>query len=364
MPAFDPSVIDVEDFLEALEIRNARQATAEEIRFSCPFPNHSNGDENASAYMNIETTNWYCHGCHEKGNAVSFAADYLGISPIEATRMLREVYQPGFINPEARNTSDEVRRIFDKNREEHDEPEQPQLDESVLERFGTDWFAVEKAVNNGDETYGLDYMLGRGFGPEVLTDWEIGYDESSRRITIPVRDLEGTLIGFKARAIDDRHPKYLVLGDRPGKRERYGWPCYHTSRVVFGLDRAVRMEDEPRHLVVCEGELNAIALQVAGFPGVAINGSQFSLTQANLLRQEADAVTIFFDYFKRNDEGELVPDVAGRDGAVAVMDALKPFMVVRVVHGHEGDPASMSVAEIRETVEKAEGATRFAIMHG
>lgn len=356
MPAFDPSVIPVEDFLDVLEIRNATQATADEIRFSCPFPNHSNGDENASAYMNVETTNWYCHGCHEKGNAVSFAADYLGISPIEATRMLREVYQPGYVNPEARNTVEEVRRIL-QGKARHERPAQPQLDESALERFDTDWFAVERAMNNGDETYGIDYMLRRGFSPETLTSWNFGYDWISGRITIPVRDINCTLIGFKARATDNRHPKYLVLGDRPGRVERYGFPCYHTSRVVFGLHRAIKMEDpdsegENRHFVVCEGELNAIALQVAGFPGVAINGSQFSEDQANLLRQEADAITIFFD----NDQ-------AGRDGTKAVLNALKPFMTIRVVHGHEGDPASMTVAEIREVIERAEGATRFLMLH-
>jgi len=90
MPAFDPSNIDVEDFLDCLDIRNVSRATAAEFRFSCPFPGHDNGDENASSYMNEETTAFFCHGCKASGNAVHFTQRVLGISPLEAIRMLKE----------------------------------------------------------------------------------------------------------------------------------------------------------------------------------------------------------------------------------------------------------------------------------
>jgi hypothetical protein len=67
--SFDPSCIDVDDFLDCLDIENVTQATTTELRFSCPFPAHALGDETPSAYMNVETTAFFCHACHAKGNS-------------------------------------------------------------------------------------------------------------------------------------------------------------------------------------------------------------------------------------------------------------------------------------------------------
>jgi len=62
--------------------------------------------------MNAQTTAWFCHGCHKKGNAVTFVSSLLEISPIKATMMLKERYQPGFINPEAVDIVEELQKIL------------------------------------------------------------------------------------------------------------------------------------------------------------------------------------------------------------------------------------------------------------
>ena len=56
MAPFDPSRIDVEDFLDCLEVRNLSKATEQEWRFSCPLPSHEGTDESPSCYMNAKTT--------------------------------------------------------------------------------------------------------------------------------------------------------------------------------------------------------------------------------------------------------------------------------------------------------------------
>lgn len=330
---FDPSCIDVDDFMECLDVQNVQQATMDEIRFSCPFPAHAMGDETPSAYMNVETTAFFCHACHEKGNAIHFTCKLLGISPIEAIRLLKGRYSPQGIDPDSRNMREEVRKILDK--KEDEVPRLTKLDESVLGRFLVNWDKVADSYGTKECPPEFAYMLDRGFDSDTLLEWQFGYDDLSNRIVLPVRDEDGDLVGFKARAWDDRKPKYLNLGG-----DRYGFAPFLKNSVVFGLDRAKHFG---KHLIVVEGELNVIAMCDKGYPNtVAINGSYFGPRQIHLLRRYAESVTLFFD-----------SDPAGYDATKAVKESLKDFMSVYIAPDHDGDPADMDHEEIRACVEQA-----------
>lgn len=339
---FDPACIDVDDFMECLDVQNVQQATTEEIRFSCPFPAHAMGDETPSAYMNVETTAFFCHACHAKGNAIHFTCKLLGISPIEAIRLLKARYSPHGIDPDARNMREEVLKILDKTEEEV--PKLTKLDEGFLQPFLVNWAAVEQAYLANQCPPEFCYMLERGFSIDTLNSWQFGYDERSDRILLPVRDEDGDLVGFKARAWDDRKPKYLNLGG-----DRYGFKPFLKNSVVFGLDRAKHFG---KHLIVVEGELNVVAMCEKGYPNtVALNGSYFSERQMQLLRRYAESVTLFFD-----------SDPAGYDATEAVKESLKNFMSVYIVPDHDGDPADMDHEEIRACVEQSISHIRLQLL--
>jgi DNA primase len=354
MAALELENIDVLHMLESLDIENVTEATMEEVRFSCPFPDdHTNADEKPSCYMNVDTTAFYCHGCHARGNAVHFVERCLGITPLEATRLLKEKYQPGAINPDSRDTVREVKKIIESPTEE--KIKQPIIPENATSLFEVDWFAAYEAFKKGEGHPGTDYILKRGFTPETLTEWEFGWDQITRRVSFAVRDEKNNLVGFKGRSPwPDVDAKYLVLGDRPGKPKKYGWDCYHTGQVVFGLPKALELadpnrQDMSRHIVVCEGELNAVALWQMGIPAVAINGSNLTHHQSLILRQEADIITCFFD-----------SDRAGFDAEEAVMESLTPFIPVKLVPEHEGDPAEMKPEKVTELLDDALGTTYLA----
>ena len=346
MPAFDPANIEVGDYLECLEIRNISKATDLEYRFSCPFPGHENGDENASAYMNAETTTFFCHGCKMRGNAIHFAAQLLDISPLEAIRLLKERYQPGYLNPDAVSMVEEVRKLREARGVRP--PSQPILPEETLYRFGVEWERAKAAHRRQEGFAPCDYMFERGFAWQALAFWGLGYDEISGRITIPVRDEAGNLIGFKGRAWwDSAPPKYLILGDKPNRPARYGWPCYFPSRVVFGAHR-IRPDSD---LVVCEGELNVIAMwQKTTRFAVAINGSHFTEHHARIIRRVARSVTLFLD-----------SDEAGTEATANMTRLLDPFMPVKIVPPHEGDPADMTSDQIELLLGEARSALALAL---
>lgn len=351
MPRFDPSCVDVLHFLESLEIRNVRIGPIE-ATYSCPFPNHANGDDTPSAQMHLESTQFRCYGCKERGNAISFATGVLGISPLVAIRMLRAAYDPNALDPDSFSTIAAVERAL--YRQETPEPPQPQLDEALLDRFAVDWYAVEQALARGEQVSPvLSYMLGRGFGPEALEDWEFGYDQISGRITFAVRDEHGTLVGFKARSVFDSKTKYLVLGDKRDRNPRYGFPLYFPSRICFGAHR-VRPGGT---VVVCEGELNAIAIASrTGKNSVAINGSFFSAQHARIIRNYADRVILFLDH-----------DKAGKNATwgwtdqkgifhPGIVQQLRDHLPVLLTPPSDRDAADLCGTEIEKLLSRAESA--------
>jgi len=362
MSVFDPGCIDVEDFLDVVEARNIEKATDEEFKFSCPLPSHVGTDESPSCYMNSRTTAFFCHGCHAKGNAIHFTQQLYEVSYLEAVRMLKERYSPAGLNPDARGMVAEVKKILDP--KEETITQNVALPEDVLEEFAVDWEAAYEAYEMGCGHPACDYMFERGFGWMTLHEMGYGYDEKSGRVVFPVRDSYGNLVGFKGRAIDNRRPKYLILGDQPGRPARYGFPCYQKSRIVYGLhDYIGYVEsldyDASAEMIVVEGEFNRDMLWQYGYRNsVAINGSYVSDYQLREIIRWCDKAILFFDSLKRNDEGELVPDEAGQDATATVSELLSPHIKVLSVPDHEGDPASMSPSEVDAMIN---GATGFLI---
>lgn len=363
MRRFDPSTIDVMDLLEILEVRNLTLPSEEQANFSCPYPSHSRGDEKPSCYMNTgvripeKTGLWMCQGCHESGGAFKLVAYMMNVSPIKAIGWLRAAYDPMSLDPDEINMAQIIRdRIARRDKPKSEVVENPLLDISLIARYQLDWRKARKAYEAGDGFDACDYMFGRGFSVDTLEAWQFGYDEITDRLVFPVRDELGRLVGFKGRATDeDRRPKYMVMGDKPQKKARHGYPIHEKSLVVFGLDRALNYMDvsNNRTLIVCEGELNAIALHQMGYSNaVAVNGSYLSRVQELLLRQYADRIVCFFDsdmsgqrgiFGWVSDSGEYKPGLGAK---------LEPFVDISVVPDHEHDPAKMLELGLEDEVSE------------
>lgn len=302
--------VDVHDFLARLKIRNIQDATETEIRFSCPFPGHLSGDENPSAYMNANSTAWYCHGCKRKGNAITFLSDLFNLSTYESIRSLKEYYGGAFRNPE-HSLEDEINRHYAEYGKPDAEPINYVLQKAVLSDF---------CVNESS----CDYLQERGFTQEIIDRFQLGYDELSKRITIPIFDEVGRLVGFKGRSIDpEDKPKYKVLGG-----SKYGFPRYHVGLVVFAIDK---VPPEARQAIVCEGELNAIAMHQIGYRNaIAAGGSTFTGTHAKKIIDRFESVILYFD-----------SDKAGYEATKTAADLLMPHMPVYVVPEHDWDAAEV-----------------------
>lgn len=352
--------VDVQDFLERLDVERVRQSERDEWNFSCPFSGHSHSDENPSAYMNTgefeqdKATRWHCHGCKRSGNAISFLSEHAGISRQQARENLKEIYAPGFRAPEGGKISVEFERRLDRRAQTQSERQEGVSQSKVItwqqytHQFGLDWSRVGRLGRDELPAFAT-YILDRGFTPPMLDEWSVGYDDRSNRVTIPVSDASGSIVGVKARYVGDKRrdargkriAKYLVLGDRPDRPARYGFARYEKSRYIFGLD-SVRKN----WAVLVEGELNVIALRRAGYPSVGTGSAALSATQAKLLRDHFEALILWFDsdtagrntvWGYANDNGEWHP---------GIVEKLEPFMSLKIVGFCLSDPAKL-VAEGR-----------------
>lgn len=351
--------VDAEDLLDLLGADNVHDVGADEVGFSCFYlAGHSNGDSNPSAHVNRDTLLWRCKGCGRAGSLVELVRLALphGTTFPEAMAWLREHFGEVVRRPRGGSLGADLAR-----RLQRPEPRAPRLptEGDTIGRegiFHMDWRSDHDAAV---------YMRGRGFSPDVLEDWSLGYDHWTQRVAIPVRDADGVLVGFKGRAIGPATVKYLLLGDTEGRAPRYGvgygFDMHDHSTVVFGLDRA----RGSRRVALLEGELNVVACHAAGVSAVAPGTTSITAEQLWLLRAHFDELVNFYD---SDDAGENAVwghfDHDARRWRPGLVEKISPYFRLYVVDDHEGDPASMSADEVRSLYAGARHWTRYAIPSG
>ena len=131
---------------------------------------------------------------------------------------------------------------------------------------------------------------------ETQAFFQVGYDPASNRITIPIRNYNGDLIGVKGRWFGDIPDgsdiqKYIYI-------ER----C-NKSQVLFGLDKSYNKIEESRFAFVGESEKFVMQLWTYGDQCcVATGGKTISNQQIDLLSRLCDKVVLCFDKDVQEDE--------------------------------------------------------------
>ena len=198
---------------------------------------------------------YVCFSCHAKGRL-----DDLGVLPQQTTAGLRE-------------------RLA---RMAQPKPEQVYYPDGWLKQFDT------------PTTYWTD---DRGLPAATVKQFGLGYDPFSSRVTLPLRDVRGRVLGVTYRRLDDGRPKYLHPKGFPIGRHLYGaWLLTDQQQVA-----------------VVEGQVDAIRCWSERVPAVSLMGSRITKDQIKVL-QRADINTVVL---------MLDNDSAGMHGTLAIHEALK-----------------------------------------
>jgi len=126
-----------------------------------------------------------------------------------------------------------------------------------------------------------DELIDKGFNEKLLRELDIGYDKKLSRITFPIRNIDGTLVGIMGRlkqVIHGKYKAYLHYDFRKMVPKTYtfkkGDHLWNANNVDVNID-------EP--LVLVEGFKAAVWVMQAGFEAVAMMGSKLTEEQAKHL---------------------------------------------------------------------------------
>lgn len=323
----------------------------------CPF----HEEKTPSFNVNRERQIYHCFGCGEGGNAFGFLMKREGLTFVEAARQLAQEH--GIEIPdddrEARDASralfeanDVAQRLYRRTLLSADGAAarlylaKRGLDAGATERFGIGfapdrWDAVARAL--GDAR--LEGDAGERAGLLAPRDSGGFYDRLRARVTFPIHDVRGRVIGFGGRATKpDQEPKYLNTPETAIFRKR---------ESLYGLHEALEAARRRDRLVVVEGYFDRVALARAGVAeSVATCGTALSRDHAKQLRRRARETVLLFD-----------GDAAGQRAIVAALQELLPegLRVLAAVLPEGDDPDTFLEREGQQALVSLVDAARPAL---
>jgi len=298
-------------------LHKVRHAGPDNLVAVCPF----HDDTSPSFAIDVNTGLWLCYACGEKGNFRGFLSK-MGMSKQDIQ------FHYGI-------TLDELK----KNAPPPPDPTKPGVVMETNRRVPEELLGIFHKCPRS--------LLADGFSQEILRDFGVGVDAVHRRITYPLRDLAGNLVGISGRAISEN-----VVGSRYKiyKEEYKAWdlPAYDTekSHLLWNAHRVyaeVQMLIDPV-IVIVEGFKACMWLTQAGIPNVvALMTKTMSWEQKWMLEKMGDSYILMLD----NDD-------AGVDGFIKVSKELAIHSAhVRIVEYDYPQPTDVPLEDIPSLIANA-----------
>lgn len=245
-----------------------------EFNLRCPF--HKEGQEmHPSFYWNTSTGLFFCHACKISGGLSQFLK-LIGMQREDIADLVKQTRT----DPTDRRQTAFTR----KKRGENILRESTIIPESLLGLFDV----TPKA------------LLDAGFSEELLAHYDIGYDIARKRITFPLRDVYGNLIGISGRA-DKKYmiPRYKVYTDE--LEELVPGYTINKRSLIWNIHplwaEANSSCDPPQKvMILVEGFKAALYLIQLGYTRTAaLLGSTMSDVQRFILSVIGGDVLLFLD---------------------------------------------------------------------
>ncbi|MEM7410131.1 MAG: DNA primase [Myxococcota bacterium] len=266
----------------------------------CPFHH----EKTPSFHVNPDRGSYYCFGCQEGGDAFAFLMKTEGLQFHEAVRSLAkdcniEVPETGRRDGGQSEAifaaNDLAQATYRKALASEDNPVPAYLTKRGLSEedatrfevgFAPDrWDTVAQALRQGKVAADIGEKAGL-LAPRQRGDGF--YDRLRGRLTFPIRDARGRVIGFGGRALGEgQEPKYLNTPESPVFRKRESF---------YGLPEALAPIRQNDRAVVVEGYFDRIALARAGVEeSLATCGTALSEGHARHLRRRTRNVVLLYD---------------------------------------------------------------------
>jgi DNA primase len=325
-PAFVQDLLSRVDIVEVVGRQVQLKKAGVNHKGLCPF----HGERTPSFTVSPTRQTYHCFGCGAHGNAIGFLIEHAGMGFVDAVRELAQ--QVGMTVPEDDATPEERARAA-----------------QMKERRGSLGETLAKAAAHYRKQLkasprAIDYLKRRGLTGEIAAHFGLGYapegwrslasafaryddplleesglviasgedeadarryDRFRDRVMFPIRSVQGEVIGFGGRVIDQGDPKYLNSPETP---------LFSKGRELYGLFEARQALRQRGFVLVVEGYMDVVALAQLGFANaVATLGTACTAEHVQKLFRFTDAVVFSFD-----------GDAAGRRAASRALEAALP----------------------------------------
>ena len=263
----------------------------------CPF----HDEKSPSFHVTPSKGFFHCFGCQTSGDVISFVMKMDHLSFTETIERLADRigyqlrYEEGNFTPApAGNRS----RLIAANALAA-KFYQDQLNTSPTAAHARELMTKRGFDKSACETFGVGYapdewdgltkfLRAEGFTIDELDTAGLSkmgqrgpIDKFRNRLTWPIRDISGDVVGFGARKLasdeEDQGPKYLNTSETP---------IYKKSQVLYGLDMAKKEIAKKRQVVIVEGYTDVMAAQLAGITtAVATCGTAFGADHIRIIRR-------------------------------------------------------------------------------
>lgn len=271
--------------------------------------------------INVDKGLFFCHGCGAKGTLTSLAkamkVTYAGSS--ETSDGLAMLYRKLDQLTHGRRTS----------------PVQKLLPETFLDRY----------------KFPTAYWSDRGLTTDTILAFDLGFDMMADAATIPVRNLDGQLIGITRRFLS------------PGEDEpKYKDPKGFVKAENLFASWLAALDNSPTVTLV-EGPFDCMKVWQAGHTSMAQYGSHCTPHQVRLMRQ-LGIVTVVLFYDNDNAGRKALKEALGwttelhQGNSVQVYDPehdLSRFFIVKAVSytSKAKDPGELSDRDIDHMIRSA-----------
>lgn len=304
----------------------------------CPFHN----EKTPSFFISQSRQNFYCFGCHEKGDIISFVEKIEGLDFKEAVKNLAdkagiELKKEAWLKPtENKDRLYEILEratiIFEENIKKREDVK------SYLKKRGLNQKTISKwriGVAKDEWRSLLEELQKNSFSKEDLlriglikkvVGEEKYYDTFRDRIIFPIFDNSNRVIAFSGRTLkkDDKTPKYLNSPESE---------LFYKSDVLYGLNFARDFIRKLNYTILVEGQMDLILSHETGTKNtVATSGTAITLMHLKKIQRLSNRLVVAYD-------GDSPGKKAGKQ---ACLTALSLGMAVKIVNLEENeDPASI-----------------------
>jgi DNA primase len=287
--------LDIVDAIsEYVEIKRAGQ----NYKGLCPF--HS--EKTPSFMVSPDKQIFHCFGCGAGGDIIHFVMKYENLSFHESLKLLAKKAGLSLKEYKAGNAGDGLReklveihkassQLFAENLKRS-----KNAGEYLMERGLSDEtiraFSLGYAIR---DWHNLSYHLkAKGFPTSlvvqsgVVSSGDKGiYDTFRDRIMFPISDIQGDVIAFGGRVMDDAQPKYLNSPDSP---------IFKKGETLYGLNYAKEGIRKNGYAIIAEGYFDVLLCHQKGFRNsVAPLGTALTAGHLQKLKRFTKKVVVVFD---------------------------------------------------------------------